>query len=193
MKAMARPCRRWMASGRLALAVLLSCLSAGLGVSGNDLASTPLLEPPAAGTPDGSRPGPVWGSGPCPAFAGRMSPATGLTRPLRGASCPSVSCAGRLPVLRTRPARGALTTVCVFEQMTKGLGDLFGAQGKGSVDSLKQILVRHSCGLFCLALPCLSCPVLSCLLAGRTIRRDPCLTLGPTVLPAKGARVLLHN
>jgi len=91
-------------------------------------------------------------SGPGLAFVGLSSPAGALRDSARGAMCTGAHVGagpllGRLPIAHPRNAlragarkNGALTTVCVFDQMTKGFGQLFGSQGKNDVDALKKIL-----------------------------------------------------
>ena len=88
------------------------------------------------------------------AFAGGTWPGVvGMTRPTQGitsagrtrwAGSRAAPLPGRQPLDwgRNTRSRGALTTVCVFEQMRKGLGDLFDSGGRGGadIDALKGIL-----------------------------------------------------
>ena len=107
------------------------------------------------------------GSGQAIAFAGVASPAGGLlARTAIGATCNkgAAPVLGRLPMaaLRGRSSRNsALTTVCVFKEMTKGLGDLFG-KNNNDVDALKKMLVR-CCPCCCpCCVPAAAAPASAC-------------------------------
>lgn len=80
------------------------------------------------------------------AFAGLASPVRGLlSRTASSATCGqgAAPVLGRLPMAALRGSssrNSALTTVCVFKEMTKGFGDLFG-KNNNDVDALKKMLV----------------------------------------------------
>jgi len=117
------------------------------------------------------------GSGCGPAFVGLSPLAPGLLcSSARRATGPAAALSVAPRSLREtrghgRAARGgaALTTVCIFEQVTKGLGDVFGTQGKNDVDALKKILV--------------SCSPASCILCARPSHPPP---RARTVMRGKG-------
>lgn len=127
-------------ANRLLVCAALSCLSASRA-SSMQLFSDSSAQRPSVATPcraDGL------------AFVGLSSLALSHSARECGAVCTGAHAGsgpllGRLPIAHSRNARrhGALTTVCVFEQMTKGFGNLFGSQSKNDVDELKKILVRY--------------------------------------------------
>ena len=137
-----------MASRLMALAAL-SCLSAGRASSMNIVCSSTRREASrCTGAMASLESVSHLRRGLGPAFVGLPSPVVGLmSRSMRGATCAGFRVAPPSVRLSPHSRKSALTTVCVFEQMTKGLGDLFG-NNKNDVDALKKILVR-CCFCYC--------------------------------------------
>ena len=145
----------WRSAARLAALAVLVCLCAGdaRGAGPERACRKTCLATAATRTGrimSASKDSPRPADGRGPAFVGLLPLVPGFLRSsARRAKCAGAAAApwslrgARGPQHAAR-GRGALTTVCIFEQVTKGLGDVFGTQGKNDVDALKKILVSFS-------------------------------------------------
>jgi hypothetical protein len=150
----------WRAAAKLAVLV---CLCAGDARGAGPERACRLSSPATASLRTGSifsasKDSPRTSDGRGPAFVGISPLVPGfLSSRARRATCAGAAAApwslrGVRGPQRAARGRDALTTVCIFEQVTKGLGDVFGTQGKKDVDALKKILVSCSPALLDLSL-----------------------------------------